>query len=115
MTIHQEKKIQNFLVFLSLFSSFSFHFVNRCDISFSALFSGYQQIAIPPPPPPAHHSRHAAAVLAPPAAHPLPAHMQPTAAAAAAAAAAMFTSPAAVAATPYGYAPLSPGKTRYLY
>jgi hypothetical protein len=53
--------------------------------------------------------------LAPPAAHPLPAHMQPTAAAAAAAAAAMFTSPAAVAATPYGYAPLSPGKTRYLY
>jgi hypothetical protein len=82
--------------------------------------AGYQQIAIPPPPP-AHHSRHAAAaaaaaVLAPPSAHPLPAHMQP--AAAAAAAAALFPThqmAAAAAAPPYGYAPLSPGKTRYLY
>ena len=74
--------------------------------------TGYgQQIAIPPPtqPPPAHHSR---AVLAPPPAHPLPAHMQP--AAAAAAAAALFPGHPQVAAS-YGYAPLSPGKTRYLY
>jgi homeodomain interacting protein kinase len=75
--------------------------------------AGYQQIAIPPvppaPPPPAHHSR---AVLAPPAAHPLPAHMQP----AAAAAAALFPGhPQVAAAASYGYAPLSPGKTRYLY
>uniref|UniRef100_A0A0K2T546 non-specific serine/threonine protein kinase n=1 Tax=Lepeophtheirus salmonis TaxID=72036 RepID=A0A0K2T546_LEPSM len=73
--------------------------------------AGYQQIAIPPPP--AHHSRHGGGApgLGAPT-HPLPAHMQPgaflpshqVAAAAAAAAAA-----------PYGYAPLSPGKTRYLY
>jgi len=78
--------------------------------------SGYQQIAIPPPPappPPAHHSRQ---VLAPPTAHPLPAHMQPGAAAAAAAAA-LFPGHQLpqVAAASYGYAPLSPGKTRYLY
>jgi len=74
--------------------------------------AGYQQIAIPPPPappPPAHHSR---AVLAPTAGHPLPAHMQP----AAAAAAALFPGhPQVAAAASYGYAPLSPGKTRYLY
>ena len=53
--------------------------------------AGYQQIAIPPP---AHH--HARPVLPPP--------MQP---------AAVFQHPAGVA--QYGYAPLSPGKTRYLY
>jgi hypothetical protein len=84
--------------------------------------NGYQQITLPPPP--AHHGRvhPATAVLAPPhgtvAAHPLPAHMQPSAAAAAAAAA-LFPAAAvhqhAVAAAAYGYAPLSPGKTRYLY
>ena len=53
--------------------------------------AGYQQIALPPP---AHH--HARPVLPPP--------MQP---------AAVFQHPAGVA--QYGYAPLSPGKTRYLY
>ena len=54
--------------------------------------AGYQQIAIPPP---AHH--HARPVLPPP--------IQP---------AAVFQHPAAGVAQ-YGYAPLSPGKTRYLY
>jgi hypothetical protein len=54
--------------------------------------SGYQQIAIPPPP--AHHARP---VLPPP--------MQP---------AAVFQHPPAVYA-PSAYAPLSPGKARYLY
>ncbi|TRY69285.1 hypothetical protein TCAL_11008 [Tigriopus californicus] len=76
--------------------------------------AGYQQIAIPPP---AHHAgRSHPGVLGPPTApHPLPAHLH-------SAAAAMFPSPqqqaalaAAAAAAPYGYAPLSPGKTRYLY
>lgn len=82
--------------------------------------AGYQQIAMaPPPPPPAHHSRAAvlaAATVPTSSAGPLPAHMQP--AAAAAAAAALFPSPqqqAAAAAAAFGYAPLSPGKTRYLY
>ena len=56
--------------------------------------AGYQQIAAIPPP--AHH--HGRPVLPPP--------MQP--------AAAVFQHPAA-SAVPYGYAPLSPGKTRYLY
>jgi len=51
--------------------------------------AGYQQIAIPPP---AHHARP---VLPPP--------MQP---------AAVFQHPQVA---QYGYAPLSPGKTRYLY
>ena len=54
--------------------------------------AGYQQIAIPPP---AHHPTRP--VLPPP--------MQP---------AAVFQHPAAGVAQ-YGYAPLSPGKTRYLY
>jgi hypothetical protein len=53
--------------------------------------AGYQQLAAIPPP--AHH--HGRPVLPPP--------MQP---------AAVFQHPAQV---PYGYAPLSPGKTRYLY
>lgn len=58
--------------------------------------AGYQQLAALPPP--AHH--HGRPVLPPP--------MQP---------AAVFQHPAAAAAqvAPYGYAPLSPGKTRYLY
>ena len=55
--------------------------------------AGYQQLAALPPP--AHH--HARPVLPPP--------MQP---------AAVFQHPA-TAQVPYGYAPLSPGKTRYLY
>jgi len=54
--------------------------------------AGYQQLAALPPP--AHH--HARPVLPPP--------MQP---------AAVFQHPTAQ--VPYGYAPLSPGKTRYLY
>ena len=55
--------------------------------------AGYQQLAALPPP--AHH--HGRPMLPPP--------MQP--------AAAVFQHAAQVA--PYGYAPLSPGKTRYLY
>jgi len=51
--------------------------------------AGYQQIAIPPP---AHHARP----LVPPQA-------------------AVFQHPPAVVGPQYGYAPLSPGKTRYLY
>jgi len=54
--------------------------------------AGYQQIAIPPP---AHHARP---VLPPP--------MQP---------AAVFQHPPVVGAQYAQYAPLSPGKTRYLY
>ena len=54
--------------------------------------AGYQLAALPPP---AHH--HGRPVLPPP--------MQP----------AVFQHPAAAQVTPYGYAPLSPGKTRYLY
>ena len=64
---------------------------------------GYQPIAISHPPP-AHHSRHSAAVLAPPPAHPLPAHVQP----------ALFPAHPQMAST-YSYAPLSPGKSQYLY
>ena len=69
------------------------------------------------PPPPAHHSRQPQLVAAAPppnalaANHPLPAHMPTHVNAAQAAAAAALFQPAA----PYGYAPLSPGKTRYLY
>jgi hypothetical protein len=57
--------------------------------------AGYQQIAFPPPP--AHH--HAARPVLPPP-------MQP----------AVFQHHPATGLHPqYGYAPLSPGKTRYLY
>jgi hypothetical protein len=68
--------------------------------------AGYQPIAISHPPP-AHHSRHPTVLAAPPPAHPLPAHVQP-------AAAALFPAHPQMAPT-YSYAPLSPGKTQYLY
>eukprot|EP00095_Tigriopus_kingsejongensis_P002712 maker-scaffold809_size94238-snap-gene-0.30 protein:Tk02712 transcript:maker-scaffold809_size94238-snap-gene-0.30-mRNA-1 annotation:"hypothetical protein TcasGA2_TC007452" len=79
--------------------------------------TGYQQIAIPPP---AHHAgRGHPGVLGPPGAgHPLPAHMHSAAAALFPShhqQAALAAASAAAAAAPYGYAPLSPGKTRYLY
>ena len=74
----------------------------------TAGYHHHQQIAAIQPPP-AHHGRQVLAqpTAAPPA-HPLPAHMPSPAHAAAAAAASLFHAP-------YGYAPLSPGKTRYLY
>lgn len=65
--------------------------------------AGYQPVALPPPQLPSHHpARHPGAVLAAPP----PAHVQP--------AATLFPAHPTLAAA-YGYAPLSPGKTRYLY